>query len=254
MDKKPVAVQMFTLREEAENDFSGTLKRIAEIGFDGVEFAGYGGLSTKEVRSLLDKYDLQAASSHVPLDQLENNLDQVIQDQKVLGSKFIVCPFLLPDQRTEVGYKTLISFLEQIGETCRNEGIILCYHNHDFELDRLSDGRTALETIFDQTSIKNVQTELDVYWLKKAGEDPVKWIERYKNRAPLVHLKDMTVDDEQFFAELGTGGIDVDSILNLGNNAGVQWWIVEQDKSRRTPFESIEISFNYLKAKFEMEN
>lgn len=254
MDKKPVAVQMFTLREEAENDFSGALKKIAEIGFDGVEFAGYGGLSTKEVRSLLDKYDLQAAASHVPLDQLENNLDQVIQDQKVLGSKFIVCPFLLPEHRTEVGYKALIPFLEQAGETCRNEGILLCYHNHDFELDRLSDGRTALETIFDQTSIKNVQTELDVYWLKKAGEDPVKWIERYKNRAPLVHLKDMTVDDEQFFAELGTGGIDVDSILNIGNNADVQWWIVEQDKSRRTPFESIEISLNYLKTKFEMEN
>jgi sugar phosphate isomerase/epimerase len=251
MCKKPVAVQMFTLREEAENDFAGTLKKVAEIGFDGVEFAGYGGLTTKEVRSLLDQYGLQAAASHVPLDQLENSLDQVIQDQKVLGSKYIVCPFILPEQRTEKGYKALISFLEQTGKSCRNEGITLCYHNHAFELERLSDGRTALETIFDDTSAENVQTELDVYWLKKAGENPVKWIERYENRTPLVHLKDMTVDNEQFFAELGTGGIDVDSILNLGNEAGVQWWVVEQDKTRRTPFESIEISLNYLKSKFE---
>lgn len=250
MYKKPVAVQMFTLREEAENDFAGTLKKVAEIGFDGVEFAGYGGLATKEVKSLLDQYGLQAAASHVPLDQLENSLDRVIQDQKVLGSKYIVCPFILPEQRTEEGYKTLISFLEQTGELCRNEGITLCYHNHAFELDRLSDGRTALETIFDDTSADNVQTELDVYWLKKAGEHPVEWIERYKNRAPLVHLKDMTLDDEQFFAELGTGGIDVDAILKLENEIGVQWWVVEQDKTRRTPFESIEISLNYLKSKF----
>ncbi|GGM19617.1 sugar phosphate isomerase [Paraliobacillus quinghaiensis] len=251
MDKKPVAVQMFTLREEAEKDFAGTLKKVAQIGFDGVEFAGYGGLTAKEVRSLLDQYGLQAAASHVPLDQLENNLDQVIQDQKVLGSKYIVCPFILPEQRTEEGYKALIPFLEQTGETCRNEGITLCYHNHDFELDRLSDGRTALETIFDDTSANNVQTELDVYWLKKAGEHPVKWVEGYKKRAPLVHLKDMTLDEEQFFAELGTGGIDVDSILNLGKDVGVQWWVVEQDQTRRTPFESIEISLNYLKSKFE---
>ncbi|WP_149933222.1 sugar phosphate isomerase/epimerase family protein, partial [Acinetobacter baumannii] len=141
-------------------------------------------------------------------------------------------------------YKALIEFLEEAGEKCQQEGVTLCYHNHDFGLDRLQDGRKALEAIFDDTSSNHVQTELDIYWLTKAGEKPTEWIERYKGRAPLVHLKDMTTDEEQFFAELGTGGVDIEAVLGLGEEAGVQWWVVEQDVSRRSPLESIEIRLN----------
>jgi len=245
----PVAVQMYTLRDESAQDFAGTLKKVADLGFDGVEFAGYGGLEVKEVRSLLDEYGLKAASSHVGLDELKSNLAKVIEEQKILGSNYIVCPYLMPDQRSEESYKELIQFLEKAGEECLKEGITLCYHNHDFELDRLSDGRTALESIFDDVSSENLQTEFDIYWLTKAGENPVEWIKKYHNRTPLVHLKDMTTDEEKFFAELGTGGVDIEAVLNIGDEANVQWWIVEQDVSRKTPLESVEISINYLKEK-----
>jgi sugar phosphate isomerase/epimerase len=249
MTSLPVAVQMFTLREESEKDFAGTLKKVAELGYNGVEFAGYGGLTPKEVKVLLDELGLQAVSSHVPLVEIENNLPQVIEDQKILGSKYVVCPYLMPDRRSEEDYQALISVLEQAGEQCRLEDLTLLYHNHDFELNRLSDGRMALETIFDDTNSDSVMTELDVYWLTKAGENPVEWLKRYKNRSPLVHLKDMTLDEEKFFAELGTGGVDIEAVLNTAEEAGVKWWVVEQDVSRLTPFESIEISINYLKAK-----
>ena len=244
----PIAVQMYTLREESARDFSGTLKKVAELGYDGVEFAGYGGLAAKGVRQLLDVYGLKAASSHIPLDDLKNNLDQVIADQKILGSSYIVCPFLPPDSRTEAAYQELITFLDQVGEKCRTAGLTLCYHNH-FELDRLADDRMALEAILDDTKRENVQAEFDIYWLAKRNENPVDWIKRYQNRTPLVHLKDMTTDQEQFFAELGTGGMDIEAILEQGNNSDIKWWVVEQDASRRTPFESIEISMNYLKRK-----
>jgi sugar phosphate isomerase/epimerase len=247
----PIAVQMYTLREESDKDFAGTLKKVSELGFDGVEFAGYGGLSPKEVRALLDEFGLRAAASHVPLEELENNLYQVIEDQKIVGSNYVVCPYILPDRRGIKDYKALIAFLDQAGETCRRDGISLCYHNHDFELERLSNGRTILEAIFDKTHAINVKTELDIYWLTKAGENPVEWINRYKNRTPLIHLKDMTTDGEQFFAELGTGGVDIEAVLDKGEENGVEWWVIEQDVSRRTPFESIEISINYLKTKLQ---
>lgn len=249
MSNIPVAVQMFTLREEADKDFEGTLRKVAEIGYNGVEFAGYGGLPVEKVRALLDELGLKAASSHVGLDELKNNLSKVIEDQKILGSKYIVCPYLTEEQRSEEFYQSLISFLNEAGEACRKEGITLCYHNHDFELEPLSDGRSALEAIFDDVNADYVHTEFDVYWLTKAGQNPVEWIKRYDGRTPLVHLKDMTTDDEKFFAELGTGGVDIEAILNIGEEANVEWWVVEQDVSRKTPLESIEISFNYLKEK-----
>jgi sugar phosphate isomerase/epimerase len=248
MKNIPIAVQMYTLREESEKDFAGTLKRVAELGYDGVEFAGYGGLTAEEVKVLIDELGLRAAASHVPLEELENNLYQVIEDQKILGSRYVVCPYLQPERRSVKDYKALIAFLDQAGETCQREGITLCYHNHDFELEHLSNGKTILETIFDKTNPDNVKTELDVYWLTKAGENPVEWINRYKNRTPLIHLKDMTTDGEQFFAELGTGGVEIEAVLHKGEENGVEWWVVEQDLSSRTPFESIEISMNYLRS------
>lgn len=249
MREIPIALQMYTLREESARDFSGTLKKVAELGYDGVEFAGYGGLTAEEVRQLLDEYGLKAASSHIPLDDLKNNLDQVIADQKILGSSYIVCPFLPPDSRTEAAYQGLITLLDEVGEKCRAAGLTLCYHNHDFELDRLADGRMALEAILDDTKRENVQAEFDIYWLAKRNENPVDWIKKYHNRTPLVHLKDMTTDEEQFFAELGTGGMDIEAVLEQGNSNDIKWWVVEQDASRRKPFESIEISINYLKRK-----
>ncbi|MDP4085934.1 MAG: sugar phosphate isomerase/epimerase [Bacillota bacterium] len=251
MKRIPIALQMYTLRQESEHDFAGTLKKVAELGFDGVELAGYHGLPVKEVKTLLDHLGLKAVSNHVPFIELETNLTQVIKNQKILESKYVVCPYLLPEHRSEDDYRALFPLLDRIGATCRDEGITLCYHNHDFELERLEDGRKVLEVIFDDTNSANVKAELDIYWLTKAGENSVEWLKRYKYRTPLVHLKDMTTDGEQFFAELGTGGVEIEAVLATGEEVGVEWWIVEQDVCRRSPLESVEISLNYLKNKIE---
>ncbi|WP_449536509.1 sugar phosphate isomerase/epimerase family protein [Ferdinandcohnia sp. Marseille-Q9671] len=243
----PVGIQMYTLRNECEKDFFGTLRKVAELGYDGVELAGLGGFTAQEVKEALDKLNLKVAGSHVSLAELETNLERVIEEQKVLGSQYLVCPYILPDQRNEESYKALISFLQEAGEVCLREGISLCYHNHDFELEPLSDGKTALESIFTNTNPEFVKAELDVYWLTKAGEDPVEWMQRYRNRTPLIHLKDMTLDEEKFFAELGTGGVNLEGILQIGKENGVKWWIVEQDECRRDPLESIKMSLDFLK-------
>ncbi|MBA2175511.1 sugar phosphate isomerase/epimerase [Halobacillus locisalis] len=241
----PVAAQLYTLRNETAEDFKGTLEKVAELGFDGVEFAGFGGHSASEVKTMLDELGLKSASSHIPLDDLRNRLDDVIEEQKVIGSNYIVCPYIT--ERTEEDYNVLIQDLDKIGERCKEAGLTLCYHNHDFELETLSDGRTALKSIFEDTSSAHLQTEFDIYWLQKAGENPVEWLQTYSNRSPLVHLKDMTVDDDQFFAELGTGGVDIGAVWEKGKEIGVDWFIVEQDESRRTPLESLEISMEFIK-------
>lgn len=244
----PFAVQLYTLRNETEADFSGTLKKVAELGFDAVEFAGFGDMSAAEVKNLLDELDLKAASSHVPLEELKNNLPKVIEDQKTIGSEFIVCPYI--EKRSEADYMALIEDLKEIGDACSKEGLTLCYHNHDFELEPFQGGRKPLDAILEETEENQVKAEFDIYWLQKAGEQPSEWIDRYQGRTPLIHLKDMTLDEEQFFAELGTGGVDLDTVFVLGEKAGVEYWIVEQDESRTSPLESLEVSMNYLKNKF----
>ncbi len=245
----PVAVQMYTLREESEKDFIGTLKKVANIGYQGVEFAGYYDMSAKDLKKVMDDLGLMAASSHIPLDTLKEDLSSVIAYQHEIGSTKLVCPFIAPEMRTEEGYSELIRSLNDIGRECSKEGITLCYHNHDFELERLANGKTALETILDETNPEWVKAEFDIYWLTRAGENPVEWMKRYQDRTPLVHLKDMTTDGEQFFAELGTGGVDLNGVLNQGEASNVDWWIVEQDKCKRSPLESIEMSMNYFLSK-----
>lgn len=246
MNKIPVAVQLYTLRDALADDFVETLERVAEIGFKGVELFSYGDLTVDELKKQLDRVGLKVAGNHVPLEELRHNLDQVIVDQKMLNNKYVVCPFLLPEDRNPDSYQELVQFFDRTGKQLREQGLVLCYHNHDFELELMPNGETALDYLFTQTDEANLQAELDLYWLKKAGEDPVEWIKRYQNRTPLLHLKDMTTDEEQFFAELGAGGLDLEAILSVGTP---EWWIVEQDESRIDPFESIQMSYNYLEEK-----
>ncbi len=245
----PIALQMYTLRNEAEQDFTGTLKNVAGLGYEGVELAGYGGFEARKLKEVLDDLGLKAASSHIPLAELRDEPEKVIEDQKILGSRYVVCPYLPPDERTENDYIRLINDLNEIGEKCAGEGITLCYHNHDFELTSLNDGRSALETILEETNPDWVKAEFDIYWLTFAGEKPAEWLERYKKRSPLVHLKDMTTDGERFFAELGTGGVDLESVLESGKAGGIEWWIVEQDECRNPPIESVQRSLHFLKKK-----
>lgn len=254
MKQIPVAVQLYTLREQSEKDFIGTLQKVAELGYDGVEFAGLYGHSAQEIRTVLDDLGLKAASSHVSIDQLRDNLSQVIEDHKTLGCEYIVCPYVVEEDRTEEGYQSIISVLADAGKTAAEAGLTLLYHNHDFELDTLANGNTVLETIYSTVGEESLQAEFDIYWLTRAGENPVEWIKKYQGRTPVVHLKDMTTDEVRAFAELGTGGVDLEAVLELGEEAGVNWWVVEQDVCQRDPFESIEISLNYLKTKLPYLN
>jgi sugar phosphate isomerase/epimerase len=243
---KPISLQMYTLRNECEENFVETLEKVAALGFEGVEFAGYYGLSSAEVKELLNRLNLKVSSSHISIDKLENDLENVIQFEKEIGNTRIVCPFLPPERRNKEEYTKLVSTFNQIGKRLAEEGMTFSYHNHDFELERF-DGKTGLEIIFDGTNPEYVKAEFDIYWLKRAGEDPVEWIKKYSDRTPLVHLKDMTTDGEQLFAELGTGGIDLQPVLDQGKNSNVEWWVIEQDQCKGSPLESIEKSINYLK-------
>ncbi|WP_085524608.1 sugar phosphate isomerase/epimerase family protein [Tuberibacillus sp. Marseille-P3662] len=251
MMQKPVALQMYTLREESSKDFIGTLEKVASLGYKSVEFAGYGGLSAAALRTELDRLDLVPIASHIPLEQLEHHLDEVMAYQKELGNQGVVCPVIPLERRNKEGYQQLADLFNRVGFKCQKEGLTFYYHHHDFELTRFED-QTGLDLILNGTNPDWVGIELDVYWLKYAGQNPQDWMTRCRNRNILIHLKDMTTDGERFFAELGTGGIELESIIDYGERLNVNGWIVEQDQCKGSPIKSIETSLNYLRRAFNL--
>ncbi|MGD6818899.1 sugar phosphate isomerase/epimerase family protein [Metabacillus sp. 84] len=247
MNQIPVSVQLYTLRDECSNDFLKTLKRTAEIGFNGVEFAGYHGVNPVELRKYLDEINLRASGSHFVLKEMEANLEKHIETQQILGSKHLIIAYPYERMEKEAEYHELAKKLNTIGEKVHNAGLTLSYHHHEFELMDYEDGKTGLGIVLEETNPEWVQTELDVYWLTHAGKNPLEWMERYKNRLPLVHMKDMEKSADKAFAELGTGVIDIKSITEKALQTKAEWLVVEQDVCKRPPLESIEISYNYLK-------
>ena len=247
-ERLPVALQMYTVRDDAARDFHGTIRTVARIGYEAVELAGLGGLSPREARVLLDDNGIRVAGMHAALDALEGNLDGVIEDARMLGSGFVTCPYLAEDRRRSAdAYRQVGETLSAIGAKLQEAGLQLCYHNHAFEFDKF-DGENGFDLLFAAADPKLVQIELDTYWVQKGGEDPAAYLRRYAGRVPLIHLKDMTEAGEQgTFAEVGEGVMDFDAIFAAASVAGGRYYIVEQDVCQRPPLESARISLNNLR-------
>jgi len=249
MSKIPVGLQLYTLRDLMKDDFTGTLKQVAALGYQFVEFAGYGGLPAKELKKTLDDLGLQAVSSHVGLPLLENELEQQIEYGLEIGLKYLVCPYTPPEKLPdEPFFNQLMEKFRKIGEACRQNGLTFAYHNHAFEFQK-SGGQYLLDRIYESVDSSLMQAELDLYWVKKGGLDPREYLLSYKGRCPLIHLKDMADDENGSFAEVGYGVIDFPSIFAVSEEVGVQYYIVEQDQClNHPPLTSVKMSIDYLKS------
>lgn len=247
MSRIPVALQMYTVRDDAARDFTGTLRRVAEMGYAGVELAGTGGLSAIDLKRQLSELGLRVAGSHVALAQLQGDIEPALDYYGKLGAKFIACPWLPEDRRSADGYKRLAESLNVAGARARDRGLQLCYHNHNFEFDEYS-GKTGFDILFDAANPDLLKIELDTYWAEFACHSSADLIRRYAGRVPLVHLKDMTGTDTPTFAEVGEGRMDFEAIFQAcEESGGVAWYIVEQDKCERPPLESARISLENLR-------
>mgnify|MGYP000188548592 FL=1 len=242
----PVALQLYTVRDETAKDFVGTLRKVAEIGYAGVEFAGTGGLSASELKKILDDLGLKPAGSHVGIDQLKNNLEAVIDYNLELGNKYVVCPAIPEEMRRDAeAWRETARLLSEIGAKCAEKGLVLCYHNHAFEFQKF-DGVYGYDILFESSDPRYLKAEIDVFWVKFGGEDPAEYIRRYSDRCVLVHLKDMG-EDGRTFKEVGEGIIDFKPIFEACEAGRVEWYIVEQDVCQRPSLESARISFENLK-------
>ncbi|MEC0175965.1 sugar phosphate isomerase/epimerase [Paenibacillus favisporus] len=253
MKKLNIGLQLYTLRDETAKDFRGTLRKVAELGYEGVEFAGYGDIPAEEMKTLLQELGLQAIGAHVGLHLLRADLQKEIDYLKTIGATTMMCPYVAPEDRENIEqWKELFAFLEEVGTEARKQGLTFGYHNHDFEFADKIDGEFVFDAMYSSTSPEAVQVEMDVCWVQFAGQDPLTYIPKYAGRLPFLHLKDFSrdADGNMKTLELGQGDVNLPGVIQAASDAGTQWLIVEQDVCQNPPLQSVENSMNWLKQNY----
>ncbi len=243
-----IGVQMYTVRDfmQTPEDTAEAYHKVADIGYRIVEPAGYGGMEVADMAELLSSLGLQACSSHVGCAALRDTPEGVAEELGVLGCEWAVSG-PLGELTTQEDWVAFAQEASEVAGRLSELGLNYAYHNHSFELEKFGD-RTALEILYEGSDPDLVNAQIDTYWIQHGGGSSVAWIDRLAERVPMLHMKDMTMHGhEQFMAEVGEGNLDWEGILAAARDAGVQWYIVEQDTCERDPFESLAISFNNLK-------
>ncbi len=224
----PLGVQLYTLRAEMARDVAATLARVAEIGYEEVEFAGYFGHSPSEIRRFLADAGLRAPSAHVASNLLEEAWPATLEAAAAVGHEYVVVPSIPESMRASLDdWRGAAERLTRAAAEARAMGLQLAYHNHDFEF-REMEGRTPLDVFLETADPDLVQVELDLFWIVDGGGDPIAFIDR-----------------DGGMTEVGSGVIDWAEIFRHRERAGIRHYFVEHDRPEK-PFQSVEASFRYL--------
>jgi sugar phosphate isomerase/epimerase len=254
-------INLFTFREELKTNPKEVLKSIKEAGYKNIEDAGYAdrkfyGMPPTEFKDFLKETGLVPVSSHQGGITYEN-ADATIADVKAVGYEYLVVPippmghFTFDTATKKMGMtggaENLAKMLDSLGEKCNKAGLKLLYHNHDFEFRKDEQGVVPIDYLLENTNPNVVNFEIDLYWAVKAGADPVKYFEKYPHRFKAWHLKDM--DDQGRFAPVGRGKLNFAQFLSKKEQAGMQYYFVEQDMTfdGMKPIDAIKISHETIK-------
>lgn len=223
-------IQLHTLRSLLARSFGGTLRAVAALGYREVELAGLHGQAARVVRSLLDATGITAPAAHVTLPELRHEWPRVLDDAATLGTRWLVLGWIPQGERSDDDYRRIADLLNERGQLARARGVRMAYHNHDFELRGAS---PDLDLLLRETDPALVDFELDVYWVVRAGHDPVAWISRHPGRFRLLHIKDSSGAPAHDMRDPGEGTIDFARVLDATMADGaLQHLFVEHDEPR----------------------
>ena len=237
-------LQLYTVRDLFSADLDGALRSVAEVGYREVELPGSDGATLPVIQERLKHYKLDVPSMHASYERIRADHDAALQDALRLGAVFLVCPWIDPGERRTVDdWRGIFQTLTKMGRLVRRHGVMLAYHNHDFEFVPFADGTTPFDLMIRETDPSDVKLELDVYWAVRAGIDPVRCLKDNADRISLVHLKDMAADGS--ITELGAGVLAIEEIVRVARSSGVKHLFVEHDDPP-DPLRSIRTSLRFL--------
>ncbi len=242
-----LGLQLYTVRDLVAQDFQGSLRQVAGLGFAGVEFAGdYGGLTDSELKAFLESLNLETAGMHVGLDTLENDLEAQVQRAVALKSPYLVCPWV-DAARYSSSWDGVIRSLKAIQDKLQGTGVGLAYHNHTFEFQTRAGTAYALDAI----AGAGIDLEFDGAWGHAAGVDPAAYLRQRAGRVALLHLKDVkrlkpgTDTSDWETVELGQGEVPLVGVVNAARETGVGWALVEQDQCPGNALDSVRKSMEW---------
>ncbi len=249
MAASQLAAQLYTVRDFTNTpaEIATTMKKVKQLGYDAVQCSALGTIDAHELKRIVDGEGLTICATHTDYDRMRDEPQAVIDEHNLWDCKHAAIGGLPQEYRSAEGYARFAKEASEVAKRLAEGGLTFSYHNHSFELERFN-GRTGLEILYEDSDPKYFNSELDTYWIQHGGGDSAAWIRKLKGRAYIVHLKDMAMDDRtQLFAEVGEGNLNWHAILDACKEAGVEWYIVEQDTCQRDPFESLGISLRNLK-------
>ena len=264
-----IGLQVYSIRNEATDDFAAAMQQVKAMGYDGVEIASRYGLTAKQMKAIADEIGLEIISAHAPMQEMETNPKEAFSFYREVGCRYVAVPWM-PKTDDAAVFDERIERIRSLGMKAKEEGIQLLYHNHDFEFVKF-DGEYGLDKLYRVIEPEYLEPELDTCWVKVADEDPAEYIKKYSGRTPIIHLKDFYMEDDADkegmyeligvekrasarssfeFRCVGHGKQHFPSIIEAAKESGAEWLIVEQDNPSQglTPMECADISRKYLKS------
>ena len=238
-----IGIQMYTIREALWQDFRGVCREIAKLGCDGVELAFYfGEMEPAELAAFFREIGIRACGMHVKEAELYDQNSKMWEYAEALNVPFLSLSMFDDFSKCE---GRCLEMCRKAGAEAKKHGCVFTYHNHHNEIFMQPDGVRPYDRIMAACSPEEVKCELDVYWLKKGGVEPVDYIRKYADRLVQLHLKDMDADGA--FEELGKGTMDLKGCIEAAEKTPCNWLIYEQDVCKRPPFECAVASIAHLK-------
>ena len=244
-----LAAQMYSVREfmKTPKDMATSLARIKKVGYDAVQLSGQGPVEPADMRKMLDDNGLLACATHISFDQMQHNLKEVIERHHLWETQYVGVGAMPDSYRQDAdGYKRFAQEASEIALQLQDEGLTFVYHNHQFEFTRFG-SLTGMDILL-RESHPAFEFELDTYWAQTGGGDPAAWIDKLAYRMSVIHFKDMRiVGGQPEFAEIGEGNLNWPAILGACEDAGLEWYIIEQDDCPGDPFDSLALSLRNLR-------
>ncbi len=250
MTDSVVAAQLYTLRDftKTPSDIRDTFNKVAELGYGAVQVSGMGPIEPEALKEIAGESGLKIIATHISYQRICDEPAAVIAEHKLWGCRHVAIGGLPQEYRSEEGFSRFAREASLAAKPLIEAGLTFSYHNHSFELEHFGD-KTGMQMLVEDSDPDTFFFEIDTYWIQHGGANPVSWLQKLRDRMYVVHLKDMAMQgSKQLFAEVGEGNLEWEPILKVCEQAGIEWYIIEQDTCQRDPFASLKISLDNLRA------